>query len=80
MLNLKRIITFCVAAAATHLQAKHKVPADALLSNDILHGAKCGSQVGVKKLCGQKAHRRGHQVVWQGHICDLDMKMEIVAD
>ena len=65
-----------VPSPPAHLQAKHKVAADALLSDDVLHGAKRSAQVGVKKLRGQQTHRGGHQVVWQGHICDLGTKGE----
>lgn len=54
-----------------HLQAEYKVAADALLGNDVLHGAERRSQVGVEELRGQQTHGGGHQVVWQGHICDL---------
>lgn len=55
-----------------YLQAEHKVTTDALLGDDVLHGAKCGAQVGVEELSGQQTHRGGHQVVWQGHVCDLE--------
>lgn len=58
----------------THLQAEHEVAADALLGDHVLHGAERGAQVGVEKLSGQQTHRGGHQVVWQGHICDLEME------
>lgn len=68
-----KIVTFIlnILSPPAHLQAEYEVAADALLSDDILHSTKCGAQVGVEKLCGQQAHRGGHQVVWQGHICDL---------
>lgn len=62
---------------SAHLQAEHKVATDALLSDDILHGAEGGAQVGVEKLGGQQTHRGGHQVVWQGHICDLELETVI---
>lgn len=65
---------FVYIVASAHLQAENKVAADTLLSNDILHGAKRCAQVGVKKLCGQQTHGGGHQVVWQGHICDLEIE------
>lgn len=63
---------------SAHLQAEYKVTADALLSNDVLHGAEGSAQVGVEKLGGQQAHRGGHQVVWQGHICDLEIETAII--
>ena len=62
--------------ASAHLQAEDKVAADALLSDDVLHCPKRGAQVGVEKLCGQQTHGGGHQVVWQGHICDLKTKAQ----
>lgn len=69
-----RVSSCCnVLWPSAHLQAEYKVAADTLLSNDILHGAKRGAQVGVEKLSGQQTHRGGHQVVWQGHVCDLEM-------
>lgn len=58
------------------LQAEHKVATDALLGDDVLHGAQGGAQVRVEELCGQQTHRGGHQVVWQGHICDLKAETE----
>lgn len=61
---------------SAHLQTEDKVAADTLLSDDVLHGAKRGAQVGVEQLGGQQTHRGGHQVVWQGHVRDL--KMEVV--
>lgn len=68
------IFTLNVLSPLAHLQAEHKVAADALLCDDVLHGAKRGAQVGVEKLSGQQTHRGGHQVVWQGHVCDLKME------
>lgn len=62
---------------SAHLQGEHKVAADALLSDDVLHGAKCGAQIGVEKLSGQQAHRGGHQVVWQRHVCDLKIEKQL---
>lgn len=67
----KSIFTLNVLSPSAHLQGEHKVAADALLSDDVLHGAKRGAQIGVEKLSGQQTHRGGHQVVWQRHICDL---------
>lgn len=58
-------------AALAHLQGEHKVAADVLLGDDVLHGAERGAQIGVEKLSGQQAHRGGHQVVRQRHVCDL---------
>lgn len=66
-----RSLILYLHASLAHLQAEHKVAADALLSDDVLHGAQGGAQIGVEELCGQQTHRGGHQVVWQGHICDL---------
>lgn len=60
-----------VLAALAHLQGEHKVATDVLLGDDVLHGAERGAQIGVEKLSGQQAHRGGHQVVWQRHVCDL---------
>lgn len=57
--------------ASTDLQREHKVAADALLGDHVLHGPEGGAQVGVEQLSGQQAHRGGHQVVWQRHVCDL---------
>lgn len=70
----KSISTVNMFSAATRLQGEHKVATDALLSNDVLHGAKRRAQIGVEKLSGQQTHRGGHQVVWQRHICDLKTK------
>jgi len=68
----------CNASPPTaHLQAEHKVAADALLGDDILHGAERGTQVGVEKLSGQQTHRGGHQVVRQGHVRDLKIKKHL---
>lgn len=61
-------------AAFADLQGEHKVAADVLLGDDVLHGAKSGAQIGVEKLSGQQAHRGGHQVVWQRHVCDLKIE------
>lgn len=71
------IFTLNVLSPSAHLQAEHEVAADALLSDNVLHGAKCGAQVGVEKLSGQQTHRGGHQVVWQGHVCDLKMEKQL---
>lgn len=60
-----------MAAALAHLQGEHEVAADVLLGDDVLHGPERGAQIGVEKLGGQQAHRGGHQVVWQRHVCDL---------
>lgn len=67
----KSIFTLHVLSPSAHLQGEHKVAADALLSDDVLHGAKRSAQIGVEKLSGQQTHRGGHQVVWQRHVCDL---------
>ena len=67
--------TVCVFSASAHLKGEHKVTADALLCDDVLHGAKRGAQIGVEKLSGQETHRGGHQVVWQRHVCDLNMEI-----
>lgn len=66
-----------VLSPSAHLQGEHKVAADALLSDDVLHGAKCGAQIGVEKLSGQQTHRGGHQVVWQRHVCDLKIEKQL---
>lgn len=66
-----------VLSPSTHLQTEHKVATDALLGDDVLHGAEGGAQVGVEKLGGQQTHRGGHQVVWQGHVSDLEMETAI---
>lgn len=63
--------------ASADLQGEHKVAADALLGDDILHGPKGGAQIGVEKLGGQQAHRGGHQVVWQRHVCDLKVEKQL---
>lgn len=44
----------------SHLQAEHKVATDALLGDDVLHGAQGGAQVRVEELCGQQTHGGGH--------------------
>lgn len=71
------VFTLNVSSPTAHLEAEYKVAADTLLSDDVLHGAKRGAQVGVEKLSGQETHRGGHQVVWQGHVCDLKTEKHI---
>lgn len=65
-----RILSSRMSPSA-HLEAEDKVATDALLGDDVLHGAEGGAQVGVEKLGWQQTHRGGHQVIWQGHVCDL---------
>lgn len=64
-------------SASADLQGEDEVAADALLGDDVLHGAKSGAQVGVEKLSGQQAHRGGHQVVRQRHVCDLEAEQQL---
>ena len=60
--------------AGTYLQAEHKVTANALLGDDVLHRPERRPQVRVEELRRQQAHRWSHKVIWQGHVRDLREK------
>lgn len=73
----ERGFTVTASAASADLQGEHKVAAEALLGDHVLHGPQGGAQIGVEKLSGQQAHRGGHQVVWQRHVCDLKAEKQL---